>query len=75
MEVAVSISNAAEDKNFKKNTRIFGIDDYDLDDFSETSLKVFEIQESVLCHKKYYYLLSFVSIILLDLNIITVRSN
>ena len=52
-----------------------GIDEYNLDDFTETSLKVFEIQESVLHHRKYYYLLSFVSIILLDLNIITVRDS
>ena len=50
-----------------------GIREYDLDDFSKTSLKVFNKQESFLYNKKYYNLLSLISIILLDLNIITIR--
>ncbi len=50
-----------------------GISDYDLDDFSKTSLKVFNKQELFLRSKSYYNLLSLVSIMLLDLNIITVR--
>ena len=50
-----------------------GIREYDLDDFSKTSLKVFNEQESFLCSKKYYHLLSLISIMLLDLNIITIR--
>ena len=50
-----------------------GISDYDLDDFSKTSLKVFNRQELFLRSKSYYNLLSLVSIMLLDLNIITVR--
>lgn len=52
-----------------------GINEYDLDDFSQTSLKVFNKQESIFDNKKYYNLLSLVSIMLLDLNIITNRNN
>ena len=50
-----------------------GITEYDLDDFSKTSLKVFNAQELFLRSKKYYNLLSLISIMLLDLNIITTR--
>ena len=52
-----------------------GIDKYNLDDFSKTSLKIFEEQEEIIKNKKYYYLLSLISLILLDLNIITQRDN
>ena len=48
-----------------------GVNNYNLDDFSKTSLKVFDKQEIIFKDKKYYSLLSLVSIILLDLNIIT----
>ena len=51
----------------------FGISKYDLDDFSKTFLKVFNEQETILDSKKYYNLLSLISIIFLDLNIITAR--
>ena len=50
-----------------------GITEYDLDDFSKTSLEVFSKQELFLRSKKYYNLLSLISIMLLDLNIITIR--
>ena len=50
-----------------------GVDKYNLDDFSKTSLKLFEEQEKVMQNRKYYYLLSLISLILLDLNIITPR--
>ena len=50
-----------------------GITEYDLDDFSKTSLIVFNEQELFLRSKKYYNLLSLISIMLLDLNIITIR--
>lgn len=50
-----------------------GVDNYNLDDFSKTSLKLFEEQEKVLKNRNYYYLLSLISLILLDLNIITSR--
>ena len=50
-----------------------GIQDYDLDDFSATSLKVFEKQELIRKRRKYYNLLSLISIMLLDLNIITMK--
>ena len=50
-----------------------GIQDYNLDDFSSTSLKIFEKQENILNGKGYYYLLSLISLILLDLNIISQR--
>lgn len=50
-----------------------GIDKYNLDDFSKTSMKIFKEQEKVLSNQKYYYLLSLISLILLDLNIITSR--
>lgn len=50
-----------------------GVNKYNLDDFSKTSLKLFNEQEKILQNKKYYYLLSFISLILLDLNIITPR--
>lgn len=46
---------------------------YSLDDFSKTSLKLFEGQEKILENRKYYYLLSLISLILLDLNVITPR--
>lgn len=49
------------------------VDKYNLDDFSRTSLKLFEGQENVIQNRKYYYLLSLISLILLDLNIITPR--
>ncbi len=52
-----------------------GIRKYDLDDFSKTSLKVFDAQESFFESKKYYNLLSLISIMLLDLNIITERNS
>ena len=51
------------------------IDEYNLDDFSKTSIEIFEKQEKHLNNKKYYYLLSLISLILLDLNIITSRDN
>lgn len=51
----------------------FGINDYNLDDFSSTSLKIFEKQESLYNNRNYYNLLSLVSLILLDLNIITYK--
>ena len=38
-------------------------------------LKIYEKQESVIKSRKYYYLLSLISLILLDLNIITSREN
>ncbi len=50
-----------------------GIKEYDLDDFSKTSLEVLERQELFLDSNKYYNLLSLVSIMFLDLNIITTR--
>lgn len=50
-----------------------GVDKYSLDDFSKTSLKLFEGQEKILENRKYYYLLSLISLILLDLNVITPR--
>ena len=50
-----------------------GITEYNLESFSSTSLKVFEKEEEFFAKNKYYYLLSLVSIILLDLNIITPR--
>lgn len=50
-----------------------GINSYDIDNFSSTSLKIFNKQESIYNTKKYYNLLSLISIILLDLNIITIR--
>ena len=50
-----------------------GVDKYSLDDFSKTSLELFEGQEKILENRKYYYLLSLISLILLDLNVITPR--
>lgn len=50
-----------------------GIFDYELSDFSSTSLEIFEKQEMMLKTRNYYYLLSFVSLKLIDLNIITIR--
>ena len=52
-----------------------GVTRYNLDNFSKTSFKIFEEQEKNLKSKKYYYLLSLISLILLDLNIITPREN
>ena len=49
------------------------INQYDLDDFSVTSLKVFNKQEEIYKNTKYYNLLSLISIILLDLNIISLK--
>lgn len=46
---------------------------YDLDNFSKTSLKVYTKEEELMGKNKYYNLLSLISIILLDLNIITER--
>ncbi len=51
----------------------FGINEYDLDDFSKISLEIFNKQEELLFNKKYYNLLSLLSIMLLDLNIITIK--
>lgn len=51
-----------------------GIFDYNLDDFGKTSLKVFQKQEEVYLIKKYYYTLSLISIIFMDLGIITSRN-
>ena len=50
-----------------------GVNNYNLDDFSETSLKIFDAQEKYLKKKKYYLMLSLIAIIFLDLNIITER--
>lgn len=49
------------------------VDKYNLDDFAKTSMKLFEEQEKILSKRKYYYLLSLISLILLDSNIITPR--
>lgn len=46
---------------------------YDIDNLAPTFTKVFDSQEININNKKYYNLLSFISIILLDLNIITER--
>ncbi len=51
-----------------------GIYEYSLDDFSDTSLKLFEGEEKFFKENGYYYLLSLISIILLDLNIITAKN-
>lgn len=51
----------------------FGINNYSLDNFSKTSLKLFKQEEKIRSNKNYYYLLSLISLILLDLNIITLR--
>lgn len=51
-----------------------GIQNYDLDDFSNTSLKIFDKQENIFNDNGYYCLLSLISLILLDLNIITPRN-
>lgn len=48
-----------------------GIEDYNLEDFKETSLKIFNKQEEILKIKNYYYLLSMMSLIFIDLGIIT----
>lgn len=53
--------------------RKFDVFEYNLDDFSKTSLKIFDQQEKIFKEKTYYYFLSFISIIFLDLNIITMR--
>lgn len=50
-----------------------GIYNYDIDNLSPAFTKVFDSQEININNKKYYSLLSFISIILLDLNIITER--
>lgn len=49
------------------------IEEYNIDNLSPTFLKVFDKQEISFKEKGYYRLLSFISIILLDLNIITER--
>lgn len=56
-----------------KSMKKLGINKYDFDNFSETSLRLFENEEKIYKIKGYYYLLSLVSIILLDLNIIAER--
>lgn len=50
-----------------------GIFEYSLDDFSDTSLKIFKNEEKFFKENGYYYLLSLISIIFLDLNIITIK--
>lgn len=52
-----------------------GIASYNLDNLSPISIKVFDKQETIYNKRKYYNLLSFLSVILLDLNIITVRQD
>ncbi len=58
---------------FHKNLREFGIIGYDTSDCSELGLKIFEEEEQIYNKKGYYQLLSFVVVILIDLNIITER--
>lgn len=52
-----------------------GINEYELDDFSKTSLDILKKEEEVYKIRKYYNLLSLISIMLLDLNIITIKVN
>ena len=52
-----------------------GVNKYNLDDFSKTSLKLFGKQEEMLKNRKYCYLLSLISLIFLDLNIISLRES
>ena len=52
-----------------------GITEYDLDDFSKTSLDIFNKEEDIYNKRKYYNLLSLISIMLLDLNIITIKDS
>lgn len=56
-----------------KNLKEFGILEYDTSDFSEIGIKIFDEEEQIYDKKGYYQLLSFVAIILIDLNIITER--
>lgn len=56
-----------------KNLKEFGILEYNTSNFSEIGLKFFEEEEQIYEKKGYYQLLSFVAIILIDLNIITER--
>lgn len=55
------------------NLKEFGIFKYDTSDFSKIGLKIFDEEEHIYDTKGYYKLLSFVAIILIDLNIITER--
>ncbi len=50
-----------------------GIKDYDPSNFSKTNMKIFEYEENFFSNHQYYKMLSLVSIILIDLNIITER--
>ena len=50
-----------------------GIEQYDLDNFAPISLKIFSKEEVIYKQRKCYSLLSLISVMLLDLNIITVR--
>ncbi len=50
-----------------------GIENYDIDSFGGINLKIFSEEEKLYKMKKQYMLLSTISIILLDLGIITER--
>ena len=52
-----------------KNLLEIGIDNYDTSNFSNTSMNIFNYQESLYKNKGYYKILSLLAIILIDLNI------
>ena len=59
--------------NMHRILRRIGIVNYSTDNFSKTSLKVFKREEEIYGQNKYYMLLSLVSIIFIDLGIISER--
>lgn len=52
-----------------------GFDDFEIDNISDLNIKVFKKEEDIYDNKNKYYLLSFVSYILLDLGIITIKND
>ncbi|MGL4760324.1 MAG: hypothetical protein ACRCWG_02600 [Sarcina sp.] len=67
-----NIINATKQLHLSLNA--MGIDEYNLDDFYETNIKIFDFQEKFYAKNKKYKVLSLVLIALLDLQLIEVEN-
>lgn len=58
-----------------KHINKLGYHDFEIDDIGNINLEIFKKEEKIYLNKRKYHLVSFLSYILLDLGIITIKSN